>query len=231
MSDPAGEDPEADEAPGDGSVAIGDFQSEADEDAAIRAREETKRLLYVAVTRARDRLYLSSVLKDNRLVPARGSLAEVLPPSMRLILEQGAAASGPTIEWTPSGGGRHVFHVCGLDAIADGALLQEKPGPPPRSAPDDFAPILDDGSVDPVSVVANIGLEAPPDPAHRPGRDSRASAVTGDGPSRHRANRPRFPRIASRRSFAPRRCRSSRTWMRSSPGCPVSSAASRRTRA
>ena len=38
-------------------VAIGDFRSEADEDAAAREREETKRLLYVAVTRARDRLY------------------------------------------------------------------------------------------------------------------------------------------------------------------------------
>ena len=45
---------------GDGApaVAIADFQSEADEEAQAREREETKRLLYVALTRARDRLYL-----------------------------------------------------------------------------------------------------------------------------------------------------------------------------
>ena len=47
-----------------------------------REREETKRLLYVALTRARDRLYLGSVLKDGRIAPGRGSLAEVLPPSL-----------------------------------------------------------------------------------------------------------------------------------------------------
>src|SRR6185295_19111097 len=44
----------------DASVAIADYQSEADEDARARDREETKRLLYVALTRARDRLYLSA---------------------------------------------------------------------------------------------------------------------------------------------------------------------------
>ena len=44
------------------AVAIGDFESEADEDTRRRDREETKRLLYVAVTRARDRLYLGSVV-------------------------------------------------------------------------------------------------------------------------------------------------------------------------
>ena len=48
------------------SVSVGDFQSEADEDRAGVEREETKRLLYVALTRARDRLYLSSLVKDGR---------------------------------------------------------------------------------------------------------------------------------------------------------------------
>ena len=41
-------------------ISVGEFQSEADEDAKEREREETKRLLYVALTRARDRLYLAS---------------------------------------------------------------------------------------------------------------------------------------------------------------------------
>ena len=65
------------------SVSIGDFESEADEDATARDREETKRLLYVAATRARDRLYLGAVVKDGVFKPGRGSLGEVLPPSVK----------------------------------------------------------------------------------------------------------------------------------------------------
>ena len=61
------------------SVSIGDFESEADEDATAREREETKRLLYVALTRARDRLYLAAAVKDGAFKPGRGSLGEVLP--------------------------------------------------------------------------------------------------------------------------------------------------------
>ena len=51
----------ADGGGGQPSVSIGDYLSDADADAVDREREETKRLLYVAVTRARDRLYLSAV--------------------------------------------------------------------------------------------------------------------------------------------------------------------------
>ena len=64
------------------SVAVGDFESEADEAATERDREETRRLLYVALTRARDRLYLSGVVKDGEFKPGRGSLGEVLPRSI-----------------------------------------------------------------------------------------------------------------------------------------------------
>ena len=46
------------------SVAVGEFQPETDERLTAREREETKRLVYVALTRARDRLYLASTLKD-----------------------------------------------------------------------------------------------------------------------------------------------------------------------
>ena len=64
---------------GEPSVAIADYQSEADEDAQAREREETKRLLYVALTRARDRLYLSATVKDGVCRMGTGSLGEVLP--------------------------------------------------------------------------------------------------------------------------------------------------------
>ena len=60
-------------------MAIADYQSEADEDAQAREREETKRLLYVALTRARDRLYLSATVQDGVCRMGAGSLGEVLP--------------------------------------------------------------------------------------------------------------------------------------------------------
>ena len=71
------------EAQGEPMVAIGEHESEADEDAAAREAEETKRLLYVALTRARDRLYLCATLPEaGRFAPMKGSLGRLLPPSL-----------------------------------------------------------------------------------------------------------------------------------------------------
>ena len=72
-----------DDAAGEASVAIADYQSDADEDVAAKEREESKRLLYVALTRARDRLYLSATVKDGMCRMGRGSLGEVLPAGVR----------------------------------------------------------------------------------------------------------------------------------------------------
>jgi len=127
-----------------GAVAVGDFQSDADDDHASREREETKRLLYVALTRARDRLYLGTVLKDGLMQPGRGSLGEVLPLSLR---ERFAAASDAT-EWRSSSGAVHPFRVCspgtcaapepGAEALAKAASRLEGDRPL-----DDFAPLVD----------------------------------------------------------------------------------------
>jgi ATP-dependent helicase/nuclease subunit A len=68
---------------GNSSVAVADYQSEADEDAVAKDREETKRLLYVALTRARDRLYLSGSVTNGLFRPTRGSFGEVLPVSLK----------------------------------------------------------------------------------------------------------------------------------------------------
>jgi ATP-dependent helicase/nuclease subunit A len=84
-----GADPE-----GEAAVAIADYQSEADEDASARDREETKRLLYVALTRARDRLYLSASVTGGVFRPTRGSLGEVLPPVVRELFTRAATAGG-----------------------------------------------------------------------------------------------------------------------------------------
>jgi len=88
----------------DPSVAVADYQSEADEDAVAREREETKRLLYVALTRARDRLYLAAAVPNGTFRPTRGSLGEVLPPSLKIRFEE-AFASGADVDplqWPPA---------------------------------------------------------------------------------------------------------------------------------
>jgi ATP-dependent helicase/nuclease subunit A len=95
------------EAGGDASVAIADYQSEADEDTSAREREETKRLLYVALTRARDRLYLSATVQERRCRAGRGSLAEVLPDELKNLFV--VAASGEQPCWTGPSGVRHLI--------------------------------------------------------------------------------------------------------------------------
>ncbi|MEQ1896987.1 MAG: UvrD-helicase domain-containing protein [Vicinamibacterales bacterium] len=98
------------------SVSIGTFQSEADDARPAREREETKRLLYVALTRARDRVYLGSVVKDGRPRPGRGSLAEVMPLSLLEVMAQaaaGSAAGEPSgLAWVGPSGHVHRFRVC-----------------------------------------------------------------------------------------------------------------------
>ena len=88
---------------GEPSVAIADYQSEADEDALGREREETKRLLYVALTRARDRLYLSATFQGGVFRPGRGSLGEVLPATLKALFGQAAAAGAGAVTWTGAG--------------------------------------------------------------------------------------------------------------------------------
>jgi ATP-dependent helicase/nuclease subunit A len=84
---------------GEPSVAIADYQSEADEDALGRDREETKRLLYVALTRARDRLYLSATVQDGVFRPGRGSLGEVLPPTLKELIVQAGTPGAASVIW------------------------------------------------------------------------------------------------------------------------------------
>jgi ATP-dependent exoDNAse (exonuclease V) beta subunit len=88
----------AGEGAADASVAIADYQSEADEDASAREREETKRLLYVALTRARDRLYLSAAIQEGKFRAGRGSLGEVLPDEVKALFINAASRESPAAE-------------------------------------------------------------------------------------------------------------------------------------
>ena len=81
----------ANDAAGEPSVAIADYQSEADEDAQAREKEESKRLLYVALTRARERLYLSATVQNGQCRMTRGSLGEVLPASVKALFVTAAS--------------------------------------------------------------------------------------------------------------------------------------------
>ena len=92
------------------AVAVADFQSEADEETQAREREETKRLVYVALTRARDRLYLSAIVQNGSCRMGRGSLGEILPPSLVALFAR-AAVSPEGVEWTAPGGGTHQFTI------------------------------------------------------------------------------------------------------------------------
>jgi len=96
------------------AVAVGDFEAEFDADQSAREREETKRLMYVALTRARDRLYLAAATTEGAFKPRNGSLGEVLPESMRGLFASaaGADADGAEATWVSESGGAHTFRVC-----------------------------------------------------------------------------------------------------------------------
>jgi ATP-dependent helicase/nuclease subunit A len=121
----------ANDADGEPSVAIADYQSEADEDTQAREKEESKRLLYVALTRARDRLYLSAAVQDGQCRMTRGSLGEVLPAATKALFAA-AANDVNVVRWSG-----HTLHVPG-------------PAPSPRQlarvtataeVADDFGPV------------------------------------------------------------------------------------------
>ena len=91
------------------SVSVGPFVSESDEDERFREREETKRLLYVALTRARDRLYLGTALKDGAFSAGRGSLGDVLPDSIRALFARAMSAPDLIVTWTSLSGRPYPF--------------------------------------------------------------------------------------------------------------------------
>ncbi|HTL30938.1 MAG TPA: 3'-5' exonuclease, partial [Tepidisphaeraceae bacterium] len=88
---------------GEAVVAISDHDNPADRDDDEKEQEETKRLMYVALTRARDRLYLCATLTNGKLAPLRGSIGRVLPASLTAAM----AAGSEEIVWQ----GQESVHV------------------------------------------------------------------------------------------------------------------------
>jgi ATP-dependent helicase/nuclease subunit A len=107
-----GEDADDD---GEPLVAIRDHEDVGDREDE-KEREETKRLLYVAMTRARDRLYFGLTVTGGKAVLQRGSLGKMLPVSLQQVL----AGVGDTPEAWPGPSATHALRrvpVPGAKAI------------------------------------------------------------------------------------------------------------------
>ena len=127
------------------AVSIGPFVSETDEAERDREKHETRRLLYVALTRARDRLYVSSVLKDRSLVAGRGSLAEVLPDSFKNLFNHSATAFEECgfIGWTGTSGRSYDWRICRAPAVP-GEIVNHDLQKTADERVDRFGPIADE---------------------------------------------------------------------------------------
>ena len=156
---------------GEPMVGIGDHESEADADADAREAEETKRLLYVALTRARDRLYLCATLTDEgRFAPGKGSLGKLLPVSLQALMGSGGA--GPTSIWT----GPSASHSFGVVRPAGGEPVQWTGAPVADiRVAQDFSTLEPDGAPR-VSAVADAAAAAP---ATEPVRGEASSSLLG----------------------------------------------------
>jgi ATP-dependent helicase/nuclease subunit A len=138
-------------------VAIGEHENDADRDFEARETEESKRLLYVALTRARDRLYLAATLKDEgRFIPGKGGLGRTLPTTLAAVIGAAGAAADRTIAWEGATG-RHDFHVIRraetLPQLAGTSDLQ--------SSADFFAPLTSQAPLrQAAAVLAGEGLRA-----------------------------------------------------------------------
>ncbi len=157
MPAPFGQDDE-----GDPIVAIGDHKSDADRDLEARDAEETKRLLYVALTRARDRLYLCATRADDgRFKPLSGSLGKILPDSLALLLGSSPDAPGTPIPWTgPSG----THSLRWVPPAAEAGTIRVWHADRVEPVPiDDLTPIEPDGRVRAAATREDAGADEAPD--------------------------------------------------------------------
>ena len=107
---------------GESLVAVWPHRSAGDDEERRRDFEETKRLLYVAATRARERLYLSAVVRDGAPAFNRGSFGSVLPDGFAAVFGQAAATpAGERVVWRGRSGAEHRLRVCAPEAPSPAA--------------------------------------------------------------------------------------------------------------
>jgi ATP-dependent helicase/nuclease subunit A len=103
-----------DDEEGEPVVTVSDHELAADRDD-DKDVEETKRLLYVAMTRARDRLYLAGTATAGKLVLQRGSLGRVLPPTLPALMADDSAEGEVT--WQGASAVHRLRRVAGRFAL------------------------------------------------------------------------------------------------------------------
>jgi ATP-dependent exoDNAse (exonuclease V) beta subunit len=105
---------------GEPEVTFGSTEATKLEDR--RETEELRRLLYVATTRARDRLYLAAQVDPATGKLKRGgrSLAGLLPASLAALFGTAASTQDATVRWESSAGS-FLFDVCRPSAAAAAA--------------------------------------------------------------------------------------------------------------
>ncbi|BCS35472.1 hypothetical protein TBR22_A46990 [Luteitalea sp. TBR-22] len=81
-------------------VGVARYEPGATEAEQVRDREESKRLMYVAVTRARERLYLSAAAgRQGKVVAGPGSLAAVCPEGVLAAMTAALASGVDEVSW------------------------------------------------------------------------------------------------------------------------------------
>jgi ATP-dependent helicase/nuclease subunit A len=81
-----------------------------------RDQEESRRLLYVAMTRARDRLYFSAEIPDEKKFHSAYGFVKLLPASLRRSMVAALPdRAGSQVEWTSAAGETFTFSVCAPD--------------------------------------------------------------------------------------------------------------------
>jgi ATP-dependent helicase/nuclease subunit A len=139
---------------GEPDVSFG--SSEATDLEEQRDTEELKRLLYVAVTRARDRLFFAAPLPHGQLRRTARSFAGLLPAGLAEALVAAAAPGATTVEWA-SGEGTFDLAVC---APAPDAASAPAPATA-AEAPAATVRRLELAEPEPATVTALIELDAP----------------------------------------------------------------------
>jgi ATP-dependent helicase/nuclease subunit A len=104
-----------------------------------RDAEERRRLLYVAMTRARDRLYFSAEVEEGKR-PGGTSFEKLLPVALQQTIEQGLPSAGhERVTWTAASGASFTFQVC----LPDSASLPASNEPLPGAPAADTKPLAD----------------------------------------------------------------------------------------
>jgi ATP-dependent helicase/nuclease subunit A len=109
-----------------------------------RELEELRRLLYVAVTRARDALYLAGEVDgDGILRSPRRSLAGLLPLSLKQVFTRASLTDEAEVQWDAAG---QVFavRVCRPAAVVLDEATQVPAAPPADLVPSDREPLVSD---------------------------------------------------------------------------------------